>query len=351
MLNFSTSYNAAEMLGLTPLSRTPVPDSMIWEQLLTPTVKAMLGPVTSVGEPQVFETTAGHFPGDEASNLNAHLIDGQEGKVRYPYVSACHRTAFGALVIKRDLRKIRVCAWTGNVDTGNAELIYMIALRDRRFDGTREANDCALLGFPYDHPCNRPLSPELSSLEISIYSFLPGSRIKDACGDHELEKFVEKPFTFTGRPELFLKLFDRAWASNRAPGQHAAPVKDVAKLVLPGVENVARLCGYDMIEAACSHYHVAMWFTSSGFAFGYQHDAETMKSIAAGLKRIRDEGTPMTRSQQSWVCVLQNLPAELIPAKLRIGVKWPQDNISQTSLWVAKPLSQAASQLVLPKKL
>ena len=347
MLNFY-SYNTAEMLGVTPLSRTPVPDGMIWEHLLTPTVKALLGPITQIGQPTVFETATGHFPGDEATNLNAHIISGQTGSVRYPYVSVCHRTTYGALVIKRDLRKIKVCAWVGEVDSGKAELIYMLGLRDRRYDGTKAANDTALLNFPYDDPVNQPLSKTLSSLEISIYCFQPGSKIQDADGDLEFEQFVEKPFTFADRPELFLKLFKRAWAGKRAPGQHAAPIKDVARLVLPGIELVARRCGYDLLEAACSHYHVAMWFTASGFAYGYKHDQESMQAIAAGLKRVRDLGTPMTRAQQSWVCVLQNLPAELVPEQLRLGVKWPQDNISPTSLWVCKALSQKARELALP---
>lgn len=347
MLKFK-SCNAAEMLGVTPLSRTPVPDEMIWEHLLTPTVKALLGPITQIGEPTVFETAAGHFPGDESTNLNAHLIYGQAGFVRYPYISVCHRTSYGALVIKRDLRKIKICAWVGDVDAGKAELVYMLGLRDRRFDGTKAANDTALLNFPYDDSSNRPLSKDLSSLEVSIYSFLPGSKIQDADGDLEFEQFVEKPFSFMDRPELFLKLFKRAWAGKRAPGQHAAPIKDVARLVLPGIELVARHCGYDFLEAACSHYHVAMWFTANDFRYAYKRDQSSMQAIAAGLKRIRDEGTPMSRPQQSWVCVLQNLCADHIPAQLRLGVRWPQDNIGPHSLWVCKALSQRARELQTP---
>lgn len=347
MLKFP-SYDTAEMLGVTPLSRTTVPDTMIWEQLLTPTVRALLGPIVSVGKPQVFDKITGHFPGDESTNLNGHVINGSKDGVRYPYVSICHRTAYGALVIKRDFRKLKVCAWVGDIESGKAEPVFLLGLRDRRFDGTKTANDSALLNFPYDDRCNKPLNSDLSSLEISVYSFLPGSRIQDACGDSELDRFVEKPFTFLDRPQDFLRLFNKAWASNRAPGQNAASIKDVAKVVLPGIEALAKHCGYDMLEAACSHYHVAMWFTSSQFKLCYKHDVETLAAIAAGLKRIRDEGTPMTRTQQSWVCVLQSLPADLIPAHLKTGVIWPQDNISPNSLWLAKPLSARAEKLVLP---
>ena len=342
------SFDTTAMLGVTPLSRAQVSDSMVWEHLLTPTVKAMLGPLKELGEPRLFETTAGHFPGDEATNLNAHKIYGQEGFVRYPYISVCHRTTYGALVIKRDFRKIKVSAWVGDVDEGKAECIFLVALRDRRYDGTKAANDCAFLTFPYEHVCNKPLAADLNSLEISIYSFLPGSRIKDACGDLELDQFVEKPFTFRDRHELFLKLFNKAWASKRGPGQHAAPIKDTAKVLLPGIETVAKHCGYDLLEAAASHYHVAMWFMSSGFRVSYQHDVNTMRAIAAGLKRIRDKGTPLTRPQQSWVCVLQSLSDEQICPHLQLGIKWPQDNIAPDSLWLCKPLSAKGSKLLLP---
>jgi hypothetical protein len=322
---------------------------MVWEHLLTPTVKALLGPIVQIGEPTVLETTEGQFPGDEATNLNAHLLyGGQKGFVRYPYLSVMHRTAYGALVIKRDFRKLKVTAWVGEVDKGKAEAVFMVALRDRRFDGTKAANDTAMLTFPYDDRVNQPLAPGFNSLEVSIYSFAPGSRIQDATGDLQLDQFVEKPFTFLDRPQLFLTLFNRAWMSQRAPGQHAAPIRDTSKVLMPGLEIVAKHCGYDFLEAACSHYHVAMWFTANGYRFSYQHDAEAMTAIAAGLKRIRDEGTPLTRSQQSWTCVLQNLPSELVPARLKLGVKWPQDNITPTSLWVAKPLTKAAGQLSLP---
>ena len=86
----SKPINVAEMLGLTRITR--VTDVDVWNHLLTPTVKAMLGPITKVAEPVVMETIAGHFPGDEAANLNGHLLYGQNGYVRYPYISVCHRT-------------------------------------------------------------------------------------------------------------------------------------------------------------------------------------------------------------------------------------------------------------------
>ncbi len=342
----SKPMNVAEMLGLTRISR--VKDKDVWKHLLTPTIKAILGPVVKVGEPVVMETTAGHFPGDEAANLNGHLLYGQTGYVRYPYISVCHRTAYGAIVIKRDLRKIKVTAWSGEVDSGKADLIHMSALRDRRFDGTRAANDTAMLTFPYDHPFHcQQLHKDAAAVEFSIYSFSPDSKFSDIT-DKELEKFVENPFKFLHKPEYFLQQFNRVWPSRRHPGQTAAPLRDISKLILPGFEVVARRAGYDFLEAAPSHYHVLMWLMANGYRYSFKEDQQTLNAFAAGLKRIRDEGHPLTRSQQSWVCVLQSLrPVELIPPHLYMGgIVWPQTNIDQQSLWVNKPLSQRALEMV-----
>jgi hypothetical protein len=73
---------------------------------------------------------------------------------------------------------------------------------------------------------------------------------------------------------------------------------------------------------------------------------ELMNQFAEGLKRIKASGIRLTRAQESWVCVLQSLPAEHIPAGLNLnGPKWPQDNIGAVNLWMYKPLSARAIAL------
>lgn len=349
------SIDFSEMLGFTQICR--ISDAEVWRDLLTPVVRALLGPVTKYGHAQVMETVEGHFPGDEASNLNDHrLYGGKQGYVRYPYVSVCHRTEEGALVIKRDWRKVRVAAWLGDVFAGKGEIIHFVGMRDRRYDGTMQANDCPLLSFPYDDPIHcRPLHPEARSAEISVYSFSPDSHVLNVVADREYASFLERPFSFVDKPEMFLRNFERAWLAKRSPGQVGAPIRDVSKLGLAGVERLGRKYGYDFLEAACSHYHVARWFAANKYRFTYQQDVEMMEKLSAGMQSIRDHGTPLTRSQQSWVCVLQNLqPPELIPGHLRIaGAYWPQDNIKPENLWVNKPISERALMFVpgpLPHK-
>ena len=344
--------DAVEMLGITPLTRTALKDQFIFSCLLSPTVKAMLGRITDVSKPMVRDTIAGFFPGDEANNLNDHrLYGGQTGYVRYPYISQLYRTTNGALVLKRDASKLKLSAWLGDIDKGKGELIHMAALRDRHLDGTPRANDCALVDFPYDDPIHhRRIHPDARSLEMSIYSYSPGSRLVDALGDPEFDEFVAKPFKFVDQPELFLKHFQQVWKSNRSPGQNATSVKDVSKMILPGFEKLAERCGYDFVESAPSHYHVAMWLMASGgYRYTYQRDAQTMAEFATRLKELRNiDGSELTRSQQSWVCVLQNLrDRDAIPKHLDLGgVTWPQDNIGAQTLWTNKPLSALAHELV-----
>ncbi|MBU6453036.1 MAG: hypothetical protein KGS72_14725 [Cyanobacteria bacterium REEB67] len=337
-----------EQLGVTPIAR--VSDDEIWNHLVTPTVKGLLGEVKVKEPAQILDTIAGRFKGDEVSNLNHHDIKGPDGKprVRYPYSHTLWKTVNGAVVFKRDGVKFEVFCWFGDVERERAELIFKAALRDRRYDGTARANDCCLLEYTYDNPdYHKPLSKQMSSVELSIYGFLPGSRVADASGDAEFDAFVANPFRFIGDADKFLGLFQRALQTKRAPGQFSAPIPDVAKFTQLGFEFLARKYGYDILEMAASHYHVAKWAISDGFLLADLEQANVMARFAAGLDKIRASGHPLTRSQQSWACVVNSLrPAEKIPAVFQMGdanLLWPQDNISDCCLWLYKPLSAKAA--------
>lgn len=346
MVKFS-KLDVPETLGLTNLTR--ITDEEIWEYLVSPMTQGFLGKVLRADPPRLMETVAGRFPGDEVTNLNNHLLyGGQPGFVRFPYIYSFYKTKNGAFIIKRDALKVEAFAWYGDVEKHRAELIFKAGLRDRRFDGSLRANDTALLDFAYDDPeLNRQLAPELKSVEISVYGFTPGSRVSEIEGDTEFESFIQQPFAFLDRPELFLSLFKRAWKGKRAPGQHGAPIKDVSELILPGFELLAASQGYDLLEAAPSHYHVAKWVVDDGYQFSDKDQKQTFADFQAGLEKIRAAGTPLTRQQQSWVCVIQSLkPADLIPKELNLnGPVWPQDNISKRCLWLHKPISEAAKAL------
>lgn len=338
-------YSIPELLGLTPVSQ--VSDRDIFEHLISPQVKALLGEVQG-REVSVREQTEGDFFGDEVSNLNDHLLfGGRKGFIRFPYINAVYKTQYGALIIKRDGLKFKVFAWTGRMHAGMSELIYKAALRDRRYDGTARANDTSLLDFPYDDPINKPAiagAPEgASSVELSVYGFIPGSRIIDATGDQQFHDFVESPFRFVDRPKLFLKLFKRAWKSKRSPGQVGSAVPDVTRYTPGAMERFAIEQGYDYIENASSHYHVAKWAESIGYRYTNPEQEAAIACLTAGIKRVKEAGLVLTRPQESWLCVMQSLPREFIPDQYFMGgCKWPQDNIGQVNLWMYKPLSERA---------
>ncbi|HMW89858.1 MAG TPA: hypothetical protein PLC15_18105 [Candidatus Obscuribacter sp.] len=354
---YINSIDALSLIGPAPI--VAVTDDEIFEHLLTPTVKGLLGPVVKVEGACLMETTAGRFAGDQVTNLNQNQLRDEAGqlvsnRLRFPYVHHLYRTANGAVVIKRDLLKVWVACWFGDVEKGKGELIFKAALRDRRHDGTLRANDCSLLDYSYADPeYHKPLSRELTSVELSIYGYMPGSRVFDATGDEEFDRFVGNPFKFMDDPDKFLHLFQRAFHSKRAPGQAMAAIPDVARYALPGFEHLARKYGYDLIEMAASHYHVARWAVSGGYHYSSRVQALAVENMAKGLEKIRQEGTPLTRSQQSWVVALQSLrPIAKIPQALRFitdetaHLVWPQDNVSDRCLWMYKTLSKKASGFV-----
>lgn len=341
-----SKVKVADLLAPTPISR--VSDAEIWSLLISPQTKALLGRIESTHlAPTLTDSSAPLFPGDEISNLNEHQLKG--GAVRFPYVATIYKTSYGYLVVKRDAVKFKASAWLGDVFKGKGEMIYKVALRDRRYDGQLRANDCALLDFPYDSSVNDPLPGNPKSVEVSVYAFLPGSRVGQSCGDAEFESFVANPFVFADRPGLFLDYFQRAWRSNRAPGQIGAPIPDVARFVGPNFDKVAISKGYDFLEDAASHYHVVMFAYAMGFRCTFKQQENELALLKQGIENLKASGLSLTRPQESWVCALQSLPAEMIPAKFYLGgARWLQDNISQDNLWMHKPLSEKAKQVLLP---
>jgi hypothetical protein len=337
--------NVPERLGFSRIST--ISDREVWTHIVTPMVGAFLGEIVSSYSVDK-ETVQGEFPFDEVDNLNDHrLYGGQLGFVRNWYIENVYKTRNGALVIKRDGVKLEVLAFFGDYEHGKGEFIFKVALRDRRFDGTRRANDTALLSYEYDDPAlNTPLEVNgrrLRSVELSIYGFMPGARIVDATGDQDLDDFVRNPYTFLDRPVLFLELFNKAWNSKRSPGQVATPIPDVAKRVIGGLEYLAKKKGYEVIQNAPSHFHVLMWGLSTGYTITDPAMAQIVSDFKAGIKRIKESGVQLTRPQESWVCALQSLPEDLIPPELRMrGPQWPQNNIDQKNLWIHKALTDEA---------
>ncbi|MBX3136657.1 hypothetical protein KF707_10500 [Candidatus Obscuribacterales bacterium] len=343
-----SSPNITEMLGVTPIAL--VTDEEIWTRLVTPQVKALLGDIVS-SKVELRETVDGTFNGDEVTNFNDHrLYGGKQGFIRFPYIHSHYKTTYGSLVIKRDGTKFKVLGYVGNVEKGPFDLIFKVALRDRRFDGTARANDCSLVDFigyedpTLNHTLQIPgLVENATAVELSTYGFMPGSRIVDATGDEQLDEFVRNPYLFVGKPKTWLRLFKKAWKSKRSPGQNGNPVPDIARLVPNIVEAMAFERGYDYMENAPSHYHVAKWAESCKYWYSDPEQAAALKALGAGIASVKAAGETLTRPQESWLVAMQSLPKEFIPEKFHFGgAKWPQDNIGPENLWMYKPLSERA---------
>jgi hypothetical protein len=342
------SPNIQEMLGVTPIAL--ITDEEIWTRLVTPQVKALLGDIVS-SRVEVRDSVTGDFDGDEVTNFNDHrLYGGKTGFIRFPYINAHYKTTYGALVIKRDGVKFKVFGYFGNVEKGPFDLIFKVALRDRRYDGTARANDCSLVDFiGYEDPkLNHPLQipgmvENASAVELSTYGFMPGSRIVDATGDAQFDEFVRSPYKFVGKPKTWLRHFKKAWKSKRSPGQNGNPVPDISRLVPGVVEAMAYERGYDYMENAPSHFHVAKWAESLKYRYSEPAQGEALKQLADGIARIKASGEVLTRPQESWIVAMQSLPKEFIPEKYFLGgAVWPQDNIGPENLWMYKPMSERA---------
>jgi hypothetical protein len=340
-----------ESLGVAPICL--ISDEDLWNKLVTPTVKGLIGSIQRADAPRATDSLNGLFDGDEVSNLNDHqgLYGGKAGFTRCHYLVTFYKTERGAFIVKRDNVKFEIFCWFGDVENNEGQLIFKAALRDRKFDGTLRANDSPLLDFPYDDPIAfSPISSELRSVELSIYGFMPDTNVGLLMDDCELERFFKSPFKFVSRPRVFMKHFRRAWKSGRGPGQHAAPISDVSKLVMSSFSKIAEEAGYDVIELAASHYHVARWSMKEGFRCVDQKHLDTLDAFRDAFARVEQSlNYSLSRSQQSWLCVIQSLPRKYVPSQFRLGkLRFPQDNIGPQCLWMYRPLSEKARLLLEP---
>jgi hypothetical protein len=117
-------------------------------------------------------------------------------------------------------------------------------------------------------------------------------------------------------------------------------VEDFSHLVLTTCQEFVASRGYDAVLMATSHYHVCRWGMRNGYEIVEPDVAKTVEELTDCLEKMRKFGKHLTRAQESWVCAVQSLRRKYIPRGLYLGgPTWPQDNITQKSLWMAKPLT------------
>ena len=95
-------HDPKELARQTPIAH--ITDRDVWQYMVTPVVKALLGPVTS-SRIELRDTAANIIPEDRIYNINDHrLYGGDTSQVyaRFPYWHSLYVCKKGAIIIRRD---------------------------------------------------------------------------------------------------------------------------------------------------------------------------------------------------------------------------------------------------------
>lgn len=231
----------------------------------------------------------------------------------------------GYLVIKRDGLEIVANAfvyrWSSKGKRRKIE-IARLAIRDRQLDGTEVKSP--LCQFPNTHlATNRAPHPDFLTAELSVYCFDPDSIIDDkelAEFTMNLDDYLFEHFD----PRKFFQLWTRAYESEMARWQNAAPIKGVAKHFVDGACSLLKDAGYHRVDAVPSWYNVGLFFIEKfGFSFTYGEHEAAYNALQLALKRLEHSfGLTLNTRQKSWIVALQSVPEAYIPEELKLGVKW-----------------------------
>jgi hypothetical protein len=208
-------------------------------------------------------------------------------------------------------------------------LIFRGAIRDRQLDGTDGRSP--LTAFPNQDPaCNR-LPPGLLAAELSIYSWDPKRFLSDLETPGTLGHFVADPDYYIWKnfeARTFFPLFTQAMHLNRAPWQRSLPISGAARHFVTNAASLLTRLGYHRVDEVPSWFNVVGFFKDLGYQFTYGEHGAVYDQIVASLAGLSGYTVP----QQAWLVALQNLPKELIPASLRLGVRWPVTHTNE--YWV-----------------
>lgn len=229
-----------------------------------------------------------------------------------------HYYTGGFIDIKRDCNSIKLQAFKAGqqfLEQGcgieGLREIMKFKIRDRRFDGTDDANICSPLTDWY---YNNPLVDKAGqkAIELSLYCRNPYGHIIDIIGHKELNDFVKEPFDFIfGDEEEFARLFTMALGCFNAPGQVAIPLPGVASHFTESAEEIARELGYEKSSIQPSHLNVLRFAEAKGYEMDNIEHTDTIRKIGKRLKTFEEEGLICTdcrrknRSQKSWILLLQ----------------------------------------------
>lgn len=245
-----------------------------------------------------------------------------------------YRTDKGRLLVRNDGVRVLIEAWLGEM------IILRCALRDRQLDGTNQSSP--LTFFPNTDPaCNR-LPDGFLAAELSIYSWDPATYLDGLDVEDSVGHFIANPDHYVWANydrDTFFSVWSQAFFLGRAPWQIARPMSNVPVHFVRQSAKLLKEIGYHRIDAVPSWYNVARFFKTLGYQFTYGEHELAYEGIREGLNafiaRQAEEGKkarPLTRSQEAWLVALQNIPAEHIPADLKLPCRWPVTHTNQ--YWV-----------------
>lgn len=229
----------------------------------------------------------------------------------------------GRMTIQRDGLELLVEVFFASKSGEPEYKVLRCAIRDRRLDGTPVASP--LCGFPNTHEATNTLPhPDFKAAELSIYCYDPERYLPD----NEMRDFICKYDTFVYKqfePQKFMSLWSKAFeASNMAPWQPAPSLKGVAQHFVEAAGILLKEHGYHRMDAVCGFYNVAMFFIGRmGFTFTYGEHKAAFDMLQQALRDLESRiGRRLNLREQAWVVALQNIPAEFVPERLKLGVRW-----------------------------
>lgn len=338
----------AHELGHPNVSRAAqhVTDRHVMEHLLHDEVFNVIGhrdsgKLVAAETVHVGDHDDGLFPGDGEHH------PGMVHVRRYAYPN-------GVVTIKRNHNALKIHAHRGSLDKpDDMREIVKFKLRDKRFDGTKQADESPLTDWPYSNPSNDHAYPH--SVELSIYSRDPARYHGDVHGDKKMEQFLFEPFTLAGGSDQFLPMWKRAFEMAGDPkdpiypGQGAPSQPGVAGHFTAGVEPLLRQLGYTRVDNLPSHWNVVHFLKKQGYNVDDPEDERRLREISEKLKdlnrqrAVHDE-PPLTKAQESWIVLLQNRAFRahgVPPSDLDLGAEYPlwmNDDGSAKNIWMSRRL-------------
>jgi hypothetical protein len=274
-----------------------VPTGQILTRLIHPSVFAAAEIKMPLGEP-------------------ATVVDSE--KTSYTYTGAK-----GRILVRNDGVRVLIEAWC------KEDKILMCAIRDRQLDGTDKSSP--LTFYPNQDPaCNRLPAPDFTACELSIYSWDPATYLDGFGVVGTLGHFIADPDFYTWKtlpfnPDQFFPLWAQAFHIGRGPWQTARPMKGVPQFFVDGAIALCKELGYHRVDAVPSWFNVARFFEKWNFKFTYGEHEVMYRTLLEGLNEFgeREGNSALTRTQESWLVTLQNIPETMIPDELKLAARWP----------------------------